>query len=129
LDAAVRRGVREADADKKKNGKKPRRRAVVKRGFMAEKIRLPEPHNSSMVTHRWAVGAEWLETHGHADQPITDSDSETAAPTWNMPNIKGKNKDKEIYYPKPNGPTNGVPDVWADGDRTESSERSESDLE
>jgi hypothetical protein len=129
LDTAVRRGVREADADKKKNGKKPRRRAVVKRGFVTEKIRLPDPHNSSMVTHRWAVDAEWLATHGHTDQPITDSDNETAAPTWKMSNIKGKDKDKEIYHPKPNGPTNGVPDVRAKGDSSESSESSESSSE
>ena len=126
LDATARHSIKELNAEKKKKGKKPGRRMVVKRGFLAEKIRLPVPHNNPMRTHRWAVDVDWLETHyrDDGDQDIIDSDNEIAAPTWILSNANGKQRAKEVYRPKPNGLTNGVPDVRAD---TESSDSSETD--
>jgi hypothetical protein len=99
---------------------------VVKCGFLAEKIQLPMPHNNPMRTHCWAVDVDWLETHyqDDGDQDIIDSDNEIAAPTWILSNANGKQRAKEVYRPKPNGLTNGVPDVRAD---TESSDSSETD--
>ena len=126
LDAAVRQSVKEADVEKRKKGKKPARRTVIKRGFMAEKLQLPEPHNNTLRTYRWAVDQDWLEAYNDRDQALVESDDEIAAPTWTIHNAKGKQPAKEIYYPKPKGPTNGVPDLRRDdSDSPDSSSESD----
>ena len=84
---AVRLSIKESKASAKKEGKKSSRKAaiVVKRGYIAEKSQLPEPHNNSIRTHRWAVDLEWLAGHnGGDDQELADSGSDISAPEWSI---------------------------------------------
>ena len=79
--------------------------------LIAEKLQLPEPHNNTLCSYHWAVDQDWLEAYNDRDQALVDSDDEIALPTWTIHNTKGKQPAKEIYYKKPKGPTNGVPDL------------------
>src|SRR5882762_3048132 len=94
----------------KKNGKKPSHKSaiVTKCGYTMERIRLPEPHNNSIWTHRWAVDLEWLAGHNSDNgQELADSGSDTLALEWRVLKAKGKQKAKEVYRAKPTGRTQG----------------------
>jgi hypothetical protein len=67
-----------------------------------------------MRTHRWAVDLDWLAGHdGSDEQELADSGSDTLAPEWSIPTVKGKQRAKEVYQAKPTGRTQGIPDTCA----------------
>ena len=86
----------------KKQGRKPAKKAivVVKRGYVVEKTKIPEPVGSIRM-ERWGVSCQWLAANGDDADFADDETDKHPAPDWmvqgkgikEMPEGRGSSSD------------------------------------